>query len=72
MKARNFLSTLTFLLTAMLIVSCATTPKTQDEIGSVIDLDFITVVKKGHPEVVQRYIEAGADVNAQYHGNIQQ
>ena len=65
MKTRAVVSILILVLAVMIISSCATTPKTQEEREGINPEIFFQSVKAGDYAEVKRLIEAEADVNAQ-------
>ena len=65
MNVRKFVSILTFVLTVLLVSSCATTSKTKEEREGVNQEVFFKSVKGGAFAEVKRLIEEGTDVNAQ-------
>ncbi len=65
MNARKFVSILTFVLTVLLVSSCATTSKTKEEREGVNQEVFFKSVKGGAFAEVKGLIEEGTDVNAQ-------
>jgi uncharacterized membrane protein YvbJ len=66
MKTQTLVSILILVLAVLIIVgSCATTPKTQEEKEGVPDKVFLQAVKSGDYAEVKKLIGEGADVNAQ-------
>ena len=65
MNVRKFVSILTFVLTVLLVSSCATTSKTKEEREGVNQEVFFKSVKSGDYAEVKRLIGVGVDVSAQ-------
>jgi ankyrin repeat protein len=64
-KTKTLTSILTLIFIVLLICSCATTPKTQEERRRENQEAFFRAVQNGDYAEVNRSIEEGADVNAE-------
>ena len=66
MKTRTLISILIPVLAALIVTgSCAPAPEITEERGGINQVTFFQAVKDGDVAEVKRFIEAGADVNAQ-------